>query len=72
MGALAVAWSESGQIMLDMTPNSHVWSGCSWLTFHTALDPSLSGKKIEIMALNLGLEGMGLEMAKAYLLDEHP
>jgi hypothetical protein len=70
--ALAVAWSDSGQITLDMTPKAHVWSGCSWLTFRAALDPSFSGKKIDALLLNIGLEGADLKMDKAYLLDENP
>jgi hypothetical protein len=70
--ALAVAWFDGGQIILDMTPKAHIWSGCSWLTFHTTLDPSFSGKKIEVLALNLSLEGAGLEMNKAYLLEDAP
>jgi len=68
---LAAARSDGRQIMLDVTPEygSKIWSGCSWLTFHAKLDLSLSGKKIEVLALNLGLDGAGLEMGEAYLLE---
>jgi hypothetical protein len=71
---LAAAWSGSRQIMLDVTPEygRTIWSGCSWLTFHAKLDPSLSGAKVEALALNLSIEGVRLEMSKAYLLEDTP
>jgi len=67
-------WCDDRQILLDVTPEygRKIWSGCSWLTFHARLDPSLSGKKIDALVLNLSLEDVTVEMDKVYLLEDAP
>lgn len=71
---MVAAWSGDRQVLLDVTPEygRPVWSGCSWATFRARLDPSFSGKTIDVLALNLGMEGVEIEMSKAYLLEDAP
>jgi hypothetical protein len=73
--ALVTAWTEDGQVALDVTPEygRPIWSGCAWLTFHAELDPSHSGKKIDLAFFtidkdNENNENCEFEMAAAYLL----
>jgi hypothetical protein len=71
---LAVAWSGDRQVLLDMTPEygRPVWSGCSWITCHARLDASLSGATLEVMVLNLGLEGAAVHIDTSYVLNDLP
>ncbi|MDO8588067.1 MAG: hypothetical protein Q7T82_13660 [Armatimonadota bacterium] len=70
--ALVVAWSDDGQIFLKSTPEygRKIWSSCPWVTFHARLDPSLSGKKLQLALFGLKLEGAALTLDKVYLLDQ--
>ncbi|MDO8682387.1 MAG: hypothetical protein Q7N50_02760 [Armatimonadota bacterium] len=70
--ALVAAWSGDKQIELDITPEYGriLWSKCPWLTFHATIDQSLSGKKIDALALTCIADDVKLDVDKAYILSD--
>lgn len=69
---VAMVWTENGQINLNTTPEygRPIWSQCSWVTFHARLDPSMSGKKLDLAAFAMNMDQPKLSMEKAYLVEE--